>query len=362
MRYFLKSVFVLLLISAGHTAFAQTDLERSKDLGKQAVALEDKGEFIQAIELLTEAQRLDPASIVFPYEMAYSYYNTKEYQRVVDILTKLTTHRDVFAKVYQLLGNAYDDLGQPDKATETYNAGLKVFPKAGELYLELAVMQLEKKEYDKALNFCESGIKADPAFPSNYYWATRIYCGSTEKVWGMVYGEIFMNLERNTNRTAEISKLLFDTYKSSIDIDTAMNKTRVYFSKEITVAVDPNVDMTKFKVPFNLAYGLPVSLATTGEKTIDLASLNRIRTKFLASYHQSGYDKKYPNVLYDYQDEITKAGNFEAYNYWLLMEGDKPAFETWRKANKEKWDKFIDWYNQSLLKLSEEHRFYRGQY
>jgi len=361
MRYTFKYISIVFFLLVAANTFGQSALQKAKDLGKQAVALEDQGMFEHALDLLSQAETLDPASAVYPYEMAYSYYSTKQYQRAIDILVKLTVHKDVFARVYQLLGNAYDDNGQNDKAIETYNAGLKIFPKSGELYLESAVIQIGKKEYDKALNLCEAGIKADPAFPSNYYWATRIYCNSTEKVWGMVYGELFINIERNTKRTAEISKLLYDTYKSSINIDTP-GKTSVDFSKQLTVEVDPKADVSKFKVPFNLAYGLPVLMAIGNEKVINLESLDHIRTQFLASYHQSGYDKKYPNVLYDYQDEVAKAGHLEAYNYWLLMKGDEPAFDAWRQNNKDKWDKFIIWFNANPIKLSEANCFYRGQY
>jgi len=361
MRYLFGSIFIISLLFAGHNAFAQTALERSKDLGKQAVVMEDRGDFNDAIRLLTQAEELDPSSAVFPYEMANSYYNIKEYQKAIDILTKLTTHRDVFAKVYQLLCNAYDDAGQTDKAIEICNAGLKVFPKAGELYLELAEIQIEKKDYTKALDFCEDGIKADPMFPSNYYWAAHLYCNSTERVWGIIYGEVFMNIERNTKRTAEISKLLFDTYKDAITI-TSPTKANVNFSRQDTVIVDAKTNVEAVKIPFNVAYGLPVTTSVMGEKSIDLESLNRIRTKFLNSYRQLDYDKKYPNILYEYQDEIVKSGNFEAYNYWLLREGNEAAFTAWRKNNKEKWDKFLTWYNLNPIKINDNNKFYRGRY
>ncbi len=78
------------------------------------------------------------------------------------------------------------------------------------------MIQLGKKDYNKALTYFEKGIEVAPNYSSNYYWCARLYCNSTEEVWGMIYGEIFMNLERNSKRTAEISKLLFDTYKKEI--------------------------------------------------------------------------------------------------------------------------------------------------
>ncbi|WP_448700089.1 tetratricopeptide repeat protein [Mucilaginibacter sp. AW1-3] len=361
MRHSFKIIILFLFLFTIDTASAQSGLLKAKDLGRQAVVLEDQGRFMEALNLLSEAQKLDPASAVYPYEMAYCYYSNKNYNRAIEILIKLKDYKDVFARVYQLLGNSYDDAGMKDKAIETYEAGLKLFPNAGELYLESAVIQIGKQDFVKALNFCEQGIKADPAFPSNYYWASRIYCATTETVWGIIYGEIFMNLERNTKRTNEISKLLFDTYKTSITIGES-GKARVDFSKRDTINVDPKADISKFKMPFNLAYGLPVLMNVGTQKTIDLESLNSIRTGFISSYHKLGYDKLYPNALFSYQDEIIKAGHFEAYNHWLLMKGDETAFNLWYQANKPKWDAFYAWYNANPIKINQNNRFYRGQY
>lgn len=361
MRYTFKYILIVLFWLAATNCFAQSNLLKAKDLGRQAVTLEDQGHFMEALNLLADAQKLDPASAIYPYEMAYCYYSTKDYQRAIEILLKLKSYKDVFARVYQLLGNSYDDAGMKDKAIETYDAGLKLFPDAGELYLESAVIQIGKQDYVKALVFCEQGIKADPAFPSNYYWASRIYCATTETVWGIIYGEIFMNLERNSKRTNEISKLLFDTYKTSITIGEG-GKARVDFSKRDTINVDPKENISKFKMPFNLAYGLPVLMSVGAQKTIDLESLNNIRAGFISLYHKLNYDKLYPNALFSYQDEIVKAGHFEAYNHWLLMKGDDAAFGLWYKANKPKWDAFYAWYNANPIKINPNNRFYRGQY
>ncbi len=363
MRYRLGIFILSILLLVVSTASAQSNAEKAAELGKQAVTLEDNGNYGGALKLLAEAQKLDPNSLTYPYEMAYSYYSQKEYQKAIDVLSGLTASKDVFAKVYQLLGNAYDDNGQTDKAIETYNSGLKLFPDAGELYLESAVLQLGKKNYTKALGFCEQGIKADPSFPSNYYWAARIYCNSTERVWGVIYGELFMNIERNTKRTQEISKLLYDSYKTSITITASPYKANVDFSKQDTIALSKDADMSKFKLPFHMAYGMPVSMALLGETTVDMASLDRIRGRFLDIYfHQLGYDKKYPNALYDYQQTVFKAGHLEAYNHWILMQGDMEAFNAWEKDNRDKWNAFLTWFNANPIKLNSNNRFYRAQY
>jgi len=339
-------------------SLAQTPKETAHEKGVQAVKLEDEGKFDDALKLLDEAQKLDPDNIVYPYEATYCYYSQEQYQKVVDALEKLKDRPDSFDRLYELLGNSYDVLKQSDKAISIYEEGLKKFPNSGVLYLERGTMPLTSKDYNEAIKYFEKGIEVDPKFASNYYWAAKLYCGSEASMWGMMYGEIFMNLERNSKRTGEISKLLFDTYKKNITF-TSSEKTTISFNKDNVVKIQ---DGGKIKMPYSIIYELTMGIATVGEKAIDLNSIDRIRQNFLKVYNEKGFDKEYPNVLFSYQNQITTANNMEAYDHWLLMKGDDAAFDTWQAANKDKWDSFIKWYAANPLKLDAEHRFHRNMY
>jgi tetratricopeptide (TPR) repeat protein len=349
----------LVLISAFcFSLLAQTQKETAHEKGVEAVKLEDAGKFDDALKLLDEAQKLDPDNIVYPYEMTYCYYSQEQYQKTIDILEKLKDRPDSFDRLYELLGNSYDVLKQSDKAIAIYEEGLKKFPNSGVLYLERGTMPLTRKNYNEAIKYFEKGIEVEPKFPSNYYWAAKLYCGSENPMWGLLYGEIFINLERNSKRTGEISKLLFDTYKKNITFSPP-DKTIISFSKQNIIKIE---DGGKIKMPYSIIYEPTMAIATAGEKVIDLNSLDRIRQNFLRFYKEKGFDKDYPNVLFAYQNQITLANNMEAYNHWLLMRGDEAEFNTWQAANKDKWDGFVKWYMANPLQLDAEHRFHRNLY
>lgn len=359
-----KTIGFCALITAAHYGYGQSasvNKEIAREKAKEAIRIEDEEQrYDEAIILLSEAQRLDPDNIDYPYELAYTYSIKKEYNKASEILERLLSHKDVYGLIYQALGNAYDYQGKPEKAIETYEKGLKKFPNTGELYLELGNMQLAKKEYNKALDYYETGIEKDPAYPSNYYRTALLFLGSDEEVWGMIYGELFMNLERGSKRTEEISKGLFDTYKSEIKL--MGDSSSVSFSKYATINVNPN-NPKDIKLPFGIGVYEPnLLLGTVGEKSIDIGSLNRIRTRFLDAYSRTGNDKKYPNALFEYQQKIKKAGHFEAYNYWILMQGDDEGFNAWKKNNDKKWGDFITWFKENPIKVDVEHKFIRWQY
>lgn len=358
----IKTIGLLLFITAGQIAFGQTNKEKALTKGKEAIKLMDNGKLDESIKLLEEAQKLDPERFDYPYELAYAYYAKEDYNEAVKILEKNKTHKDATDRLFQLLGNCYDVLGKTDKAFEAYDEGLKVFPYSGMIYLEKGNVYWGKKEYGKALPFYEKGIEVDPKFPSNYYRATRIYCGSTEEVWGMIYGEIFMNLERNSKRTSEISKLIFDTYKNEIKFssDTSIS---VSFSKNATINVSDLKDPSKMKLPFGVGvYEPTLMFSMISVKSIDINSLDNIRSSFVDNYFKNGQDKTYPNVMFTYQKRVKDAGHIEAYNHWILMKGDEDGFDKWQSANKEKWDDFIKWFGDNGLKINDTNKFYSGQY
>lgn len=357
-----KLTFVLLLTLCVSALFSQDKKEQATEKRDKAVELMDAGKADEAITLLEEAKKLDPDDCTYDYEMGFAYIVKEDYKSAIKVLKKVVKCDDTFDIYYQLLGNAYDYDGQPKKAQETYDAGLKLFPNSGKLYLEKGNVFWNQNEYNDALPYYEKGIELDPSFSSNYYRASLLLFSSTEIVWAMIYGEIFVNLERNTKRTSDISKLLFDNYKSQIEFtsDTSMS---VSFSKNVTITLEDLMDTANFKLPFGIgAYEPTISVSLVNEKEITLESLNRIRKNFVTVYFDNGNNDKYPNALFDYQKKILDAGHMEAYNYWLLMDGDEEAFKAWKEDNNDKWVDFVDWFDTNKLELSETNKFYRMQY
>lgn len=355
-------LFLLLLTASGSLlAQSKADKDKARELGSNAIELMEVGEIKKSLTLLEHASKLDPKNIDYPYEMAYAHYLDKDYSSAIKILSKLQKHKDVNDLVYQLLGNSYSISGNRSKAIKAYEAGLKKFSNSGRLYLERGNVELHIEEYNEAIRFYEKGILAEPNFPSNYYWTTLLFCGSDNKHWGLIYGEMFMNLERNTKRTATVSKLIYDTYKDNIEItsDTSM---KVDFSSKV-IHLRKDFDPENFKLPYGLIVYTPTFLVALAlEKEIDIHALQRTRGSFVDAYYQSNHQKDYPLAILDYQRELEKQGHLEAYNYWILMQGDPEGFKQWKDENEEKWDAFVLWFNANQFQLDKKNRFDRSKF
>ena len=220
---------------------------------------------------------------------------------------------------------------------------------------------MNNKNFENALSFFENGIYVAPNFSSNYYWASKIYCRTSNKLIGLIYGEIFMNIERLGPRVEEISELLYVIYKKSINTSSD-SITTIDFSKNVLYGNLILLNDTLNNIAFNMLCKPILSQSVSCEKTIDMDAIDRIRINFLNDYFLKECFKGYPNFLFDYHYELLIYGHLEAYNHWILKKGSQDEFGNWYDKNRVKWDKFVDWFLRNFILIDNSHRFYSRQY
>ncbi len=349
------TLFFLFHFVAIKLLMAQNEIDDAHEKAQQAMVLMDKHQYDNAIKILQSARKEDPKNHDYLYQIGLAYYLKQDFTNAILVFSQLIKMSDAKAAYFETYGNVLDDDKQTEKALEIYFSGLKKFPKSGSLYFQIGNIYLAQKKYNPAISAYESGIEAEPAFAPNYYRAAKLYCYSNEEVWGMIYGEIYLNLDHSNKHSAEISKLLYDVYKSEINL-TSDSTLTVSFSKQKS-------SNKSAVIPYGIGvYEPTLELALKGIKSININSLDKVRSKFLEIYFEKGYNKLFPNALFDYQNIVKNAGHFEAYNHWLLYKGNETMFAVWQAKNKEKWEDFIVWYKANALQLNEQNKFYRKKF
>ena len=350
----------LILVIAGlfSQVHSQSNREQAIELKDKAIELMDNGNIIESLQLLNQAKELNPENIIIPYEIAFAYQLSKDYEKCIKVAKPLLKHPNVFDQVYQIIGNSYDLLGNKVKAIKYYDKGLKKFPNSGRLYLEKGVVLASQEKWFEALEIWEQGIVADPVHSSNYYWATQVLTKTNEKIWAIYYGEIFLNLEQNTQRSKTISRILYDTYKACLPI--VDNIWSLNFSQKATVISLGSIK--DFKLSFETVHNLTME---KGYKDIDpiftIENLIKIRKQFLVSWNEN-YKDIYPNIIFDYHNLLEKNKLFECYIYWLLNYGAIDDFEVWLKENKESYNNFLAWFKENPLFIDSENNVNRFSY
>lgn len=318
----------------------------------KAVMLIDKGELVEAENTIKKAISEGIDTLPIHYELAWIYYIEKDYKNAIKTLEPLCDRKDVTPDIYQLLGNAYDEKGQFNNAITIYDKGLKKFPGAGCLYLEKGNISYKSNRYEDAFFYYEKGIEIEPEYASNYYRASLLFFASTEMVWGAMYGELFMDLEKHSeDRRKEMSKTLYDCYFDQIKFEN--RKAEVDFNNPVIVYSNSPERPNLFPESFRSA----MTKACNGHRYLDLKTLVQIRKKFISEFYK--YHPDFDNVLFDYHKKLIAAGHFEAYNYWLFAYGANTEANQWVKQNKSKWDAFLKWVEENPIKITQDNVFSR---
>lgn len=359
------SIIVLLLFALSASAQRENSKEKALALAREAITLMDEGEIDESIKMLKEAEKLDPDRIDYPYEIAYAYYLKKDYKEAVHVAEASLSHKNVIDRVYQLLGSIYDIQGNPDKAIETYTLGLKKFPNSGRLYLEAGVVEYARENFNQAITYWESGIKAEPTYSSNYYWLTKVFSRTDERIWALLYGEMFIDLELGSKRTEEISALLYENYqKSYVNLTDSTGEFQLT-KKGFQIVLENKKDVKKVKkkgLPFEGTFATVYSFSALDfQNGINLETIYRARLNFVNNWFQK-HHKNYPNKLLDYQKRMIEEGVFEAYCYYFISRGDMDAFAVWQENNQEKFNVFADWIQNNPIRLESGDSYSRLDY
>lgn len=351
-------VFLLIILSF-EFALSQSNNEMAAKLGVEAVKLMDVGEIEKSLELLNRATELDPENIDYPYEIGLAYCKKENFVKSIEIMESIKNHPDANDLVFVQLGNSYDMNGNPEKAFETYQIGMDKFPNSGRFHQELGNIAYSKKEYSKAVSYWVDGLKVNPNYSTNYYKLAKIFSFSDEKIWTLIYGELFVLLEPLTARTEEISKLLFQTYQEIYDEENNYTNIDVLTIKGFQIIEEIHRDPTQAnnsQFPFEGVYAYAfLSSSIHFKDKIDFATISKIRKSFLYFWFD-GYQfhNIYQNNLFDHQQLMLDNDVFETYTYWLLSQGNREEFQIWFNQNEEKVSQFASWFDRNQFRIEEK--------
>jgi Tfp pilus assembly protein PilF len=315
-----------LLLAAGLLFAAQAiqaqepDAKTAQENAKNYIR---EGDYSNAILVLNRGLQNNTDNLDLQKDLAFAYYLNRDYVRALEVAKSFPDRKDADITSFQILGMIYKGIEERKEAEKMYRTALKKFPSSGVLYSEYGEMLWTKKEFSDAIKQWEKGIEVDPNHSGNYYNAAKYYFFTNDKVWALIYGEIFLNLESYSKRTAEIKNLLLDGYKK-LFTDANLDKNQDTKNDFVKAFLDLMKQQSSF-------------IAGNGVTPETLAA---IRTKFVVDWF-SKYSNKLPFRLFEYHQQLLKSGMFDAYNQWVFgTAGNLPAYETWTKAHQEEYSKF----------------------
>lgn len=320
---------IILAVITHLLAFAQpTDV---KTLQQNARSFMMQGDYNNAVLILNKALEQEPNNLELSKDLVMAHYYKSDYPRAQTALKPLLERPDADAAVYQLGGMLYKAIGDLKECDRIYKKGLKTFPNSGPLYNDYGELLWGKDDYS-AIKQWEKGIELDPNYSANYYNASRYYYLTQDKVWSIVYGELFVNMESYSRRTVEVKNLLLESYKK-LFVGNIMDKQDT---------------KNPFVVAFLTNMNKQSSIAANG---ITPESLTMIRSRFILDWFEKD-GAKFPFRLFDYQRQLLKEGIFDAYNQWLFGSAQNlTAFQNWTSAHSDEYNRFTNAQRNRMFKM-----------
>ncbi len=343
----------ILLVNISFVGLAQSD-SASLAFEKSNLAREsfENDRPNESLKYMLEAHRLDPNNIIYTFESGYLQYLLKDYKGAIQTMAPHIQHNDAMPPFFQFLANAYFMNQQAESAITLLDIGLSKFPKNGMLHLEKGNILAEKKEPGQALFYYLKGIEAEPNFALNYYKAAMVYFQQNQIADGILLGETFMNLERDSPYTEYMSAELWKQYKKAIQIsDPAWN---THFCQP--VAPDEIIARASLDNHPPVCEALAYLVQQCSHEKIfqlDLSHMASLRENILELYYLVELQNIYGEPIFEFQRIIFEQGHFEAYNHWLFMIGNPEEFGLWKESNSEKWNAFVQWFNRFQLQFPE---------
>ncbi len=333
LNYDMKKIALLLfIVSMSLVSSAQP--EDPKALYETARTFMRSGDFDNAIVVLNRALLQDKDNLDMLKDLTMSYYYKRDYARALETVDKLVDRDDADVVTYQIAGNVYKALEKVKDCDKMYRKALKKFPKSGPLYSEYGELLWSSRNFS-AIDQWEKGIQVDPGFSGNYYNAAMHYFFTNDKVWSLIYGEIFINMESLSERGSSMKELLLKGYKEKLfadaDMTKAKDKAKGDFAKAFLAGMEKQSPLVS--------------------KGISIETLTMIRTRFILDWY-SATGARFPFKLFEYQRQLLQEGTFEAYNQWLFGPAENlAAYDSWTKTHPDQYDALNKMQHNRIFKM-----------
>lgn len=327
---------VCCLVAKSQSVIGNT--EQARVLYTKAKQYVIKRDYPNAILVYNQLAQLEPRNLIFRRELAFTYYLGGDMSRATQVITPLLRAPEADEATFLTASQIFNARSMRKAAVDAIERGIKKFPKSGILYSEYGKLFSEDKKYKKAEAAWENGVKYEPNFHMNYYHLAKSYFVSKRPLWALLYGETFINMERYSQRTEEVKKIVFDSYKQLI----ANSQLDRYTSESELKKI--NRSKSDFEKKTSKIF---TDLSNVVMGGVDINNVVMMRTRFLLRWMQVE-KQEYPFELFEFLNNMISSGHFESYNQWLFGKASgEAAYIDWVKNNSEQYSNFEQFYQNN---------------
>ena len=318
-----------------------TDSQRS--LIREGIALHDRGDYDGAIAKYEEVLRETPENDFALYELALTYQAKKDYRKSLELAYKGAQYiSDNLTGFYVLIGNNLDELGEPKKAIEVYERGIKIRPNTKLLHYNLAITYSRLNKPEETRNNLKKELFVNPNHPSSHLALGQLFYRGKYKTPALFAVMRFLVVEPKSRR----SVTAYQIFSELMGAGVTQGKT----ANEINIFVDTGgkKDEGDFEaLEFTLAL---TKAADADEKSKNKSAVERLvdqlntQLTIVSEMESKGDKSKFTWRYYiPYFVELRKRNYVEPFTYYISQSSDLNGVTEWLQANANRVDEFLSW-------------------
>jgi tetratricopeptide (TPR) repeat protein len=217
-------VLVILTLAPGPILAAESKKQDpARDFDQrfaEGVRLHDAGQYDAAIAVYRDLLKDYPKNPRVLYEVAFSSLSGGKPKDAVDYAARCLKQRSKYdSECHQIMGNAYDDLGEHTKGEKAFRDGLREVPRARLLHFNLGVNLMNQKKTADGIAEFQAGLQEEPEHPGSWRALGVALQMAGQRARSFVAFARFLTLEPDSQRSPAAASglwnLLFEGVKST---------------------------------------------------------------------------------------------------------------------------------------------------
>ena len=316
---------------------------------RQALDLRlEKGDYQKSLDLLQSELSKNPNSAILKYHVALTYHGMKQYEQALLIYKSIVNDPIVKSPLlYSDIASAEYALGNESEFIKNMELSIKNFPEDLAQYIKLSDYYDEKKQFNKAIEVLERGLKIEPRYARFYNDLAVLYESNGDREKSLEYHTKAILYDFRYAKGHFNISILQDEYKN--DLKTALFEARIAFdldpsySRHIVRVATLYVKMNMKKEVDDLIKSFSFQDDDLDILTlVDLGRLYVMRGEY--SKAEEYYDKA---LIIDPQNTYAKSNMEALQSYQKTANGMIKSFQQAIKINPydgQAYKALIDWY------------------
>ncbi|MEP6705995.1 MAG: tetratricopeptide repeat protein [Pyrinomonadaceae bacterium] len=315
-----------------------------KQLIREGIALHDEGDYDDAISRYEAVLRESPNNVQALYEMSFSYFAKKDFQKSIEAGYKAAQYKsDLLGTIYVQLGSSFDELGEPKKAIQIYEAGIKLEPTDFLLHYNLAITYRGTGQLDDARVAVKKAAILNPAHPSSQLLLSGLFEKGGYKIPALLAACRFLILEPRSTRSDSALRLVATTMQAGVS--AGKNPNRISISLDPSPQKKDEGDFSSIDTFMGLMKASNYLEKNQSKTEMELLAENfGALIAFLTESPNKSDPSKFVWKYYvPYFLEMKNKGHLEAFTYYTNQRSNIAGVNDWLSQNQPKIVAFLVW-------------------